>query len=245
VSAEWFAGWFDSPYYHLLYNHRDDAEAERFIQNICRFLELPKGARAWDVACGKGRHSVALSKRGFSVTGTDLSKNSIEEASKSANDKLEFVVHDMRKPFRENYFDAVFNLFTSIGYFEESSDNFHVFKNVSTALVPGGRFVVDFFNSGKVAPTTGIEKTEIRGDLAFRIRKEIRDKRVVKSIRFQAEGKPYEFEERVCLLEKDDFLSYAAGAHLKCVKLFGSYDLEPFDANHSDRLILVFEKPRM
>ncbi|HET6992715.1 MAG TPA: methyltransferase domain-containing protein, partial [Bacteroidia bacterium] len=73
----WFESWFDSPYYHLLYGNRDEKEAENFIEVLARFLKAPKGSRALDLACGKGRHSVALYKNGFEVTGIDLSERNI------------------------------------------------------------------------------------------------------------------------------------------------------------------------
>lgn len=241
--AEWFAGWFDSPYYHLLYSHRDHTEAERFIGTICDWLALPAGAHIWDLACGKGRHSLALSKKGFRVTGTDLSANSIQEASKLSSDHLEFMVHDMRTHFRDSYFDAVFNLFTSIGYFERYDDNFLVFKNVAAALKPGGRFVVDFFNSEKVKRAPETEKIEERSGISFHISKAVRDNTVVKSIRFSDSGATHAFEERVSLLLRSDFLSFASSASLTPVAMFGSYELEPFDPGRSDRMIIVFSKP--
>jgi SAM-dependent methyltransferase len=241
--TEWFAGWFDSPYYHLLYNHRDYAEADKFISNICTHLRLSPGATIWDLACGKGRHSLALSKRGYKVTGTDLSANSIQEASAAAGPQLEFIVHDMRTPFRENYFDAVFNLFTSIGYFTEFKDNFLVFKNISTSLKPGGYLVVDFFNSEKIKGRGPADYTEQRQDIVFHINKVVQDKTVVKKIHFETRGRQHNYEERVSLLLKDDFFGFATAAHLTPVLLFGNYDLGDFDEKNSDRLIIVFQKP--
>jgi SAM-dependent methyltransferase len=240
--TEWFAGWFDSPYYHLLYNHRDYTEADRFIGNLCRHLELPPGARIWDLACGKGRHSMALSARGYRVTGTDLSKNSISEANSKANGQAEFFVHDMREAFRENHFDAVMNLFTSIGYFDDFNDNFLVFKNVATALRPGGRFVVDFFNPEKVRQTPPSKYNEKRGELVFSITKEVRDGKVIKGIAFETDGRKNFFEERVNLVTRAEFLSFAAAAKLGLLDTFGNYSLERYDANRSDRMILIFEK---
>ena len=144
-NSEWFKDWFNSPYYHLLYNNRNENEAVFFIDNLCKKLQLESHSKIWDLACGKGRHSLALHQKGFNVTGTDLAANSINEASKNTNETLSFFVHDMRQPFKLNYFDAVFNLFTSIGYFNNFNDNYTVFKNVSNALVDKGVFLIDFF----------------------------------------------------------------------------------------------------
>jgi len=242
-NAEWYVDWFNSPYYHLLYNNRNFKEANFFIDNLCARLDLQPHAKLWDLACGKGRHAIALNKKGFDVTGTDLSENSIKEASECcSNDTLDFVVHDMRKPFRENYFDAVFNLFTSIGYFKDILDNCAVFKNVEQALKKDGVFVIDFFNSEKVVAGFKSGYVEQRGEITFEITKKIENKKIIKHIEFSDKGKSYYFEEDVSLLSKKDFESFAAHTGLKLQHTFGNYQLENFDAEKSERLILIFKK---
>ena len=121
-SENWFASWFDTDYYHILYKDRNDDEAQQFMDNLTHYLNLPEEAKILDLACGKGRHSIYLNSLGFDVTGADLSENSIAEASKFSNKNLRFKEHDMRISFEEKY-DAIFNLFTSFGYFENDADN--------------------------------------------------------------------------------------------------------------------------
>ncbi len=241
-NAEWFKDWFNSPYYHLLYNNRDETEADFFITNLCNFLKLSSGSKIWDLACGKGRHSKALNKKGFTVVGTDLSKQSISNANLSSNVSLDFFVHDMRAPFRINYFESVFNLFTSIGYFENFKDNFLVFKNVAQALKPNGYFVVDFFNANKVCSVLKPNYLEKRDNIDFKITKQIIDKTIHKRIEFTAESKHYFFEETVSLLTKTDFENFAKQSNLNLVNTFGSYNLDEFNLETSDRLILIFKK---
>ena len=113
--TEWFESWFDSPYYHVLYKNRDFSEAELFIDKLIQLIEPTKASRVLDLACGKGRHSIYLNKKGFDVTGIDLSEKSIACAKTAENETLHFYMHDMRKLFRTNYFDVVLNLFTSFG----------------------------------------------------------------------------------------------------------------------------------
>ena len=240
--VEWYVDWFNSPYYHLLYNHRNYDEANHFMQMLCNYMGLKPHARIWDLACGKGRHAISLNKMGYDVTGTDLATNSIEEASRSKNKTLDFEVHDMREPYRKNYFDAVFNLFTSIGYFKEESDNFLVFKHVADSLKPGGEFVVDFFNAAKVRATYNPEYTEHREKLDFCIKKRIEDHKIIKRIDFSDKGANYFFEESVALLDRGNFEEFASKAGLKTIAEFGNYHLEPFDEKKSDRLILIFQK---
>ena len=240
-NAEWYVDWFNSPYYHLLYNNRNYNEANFFIDNLCHALQLKPHSKIWDLACGRGRHAIALNNKGFDVTGTDLSENSIKEASLSGNETLEFFVHDMRKSFKSDYFDSVFNLFTSLGYFKNYDDNFCVFKNVANALKPNGVFVIDFFNSEKVTASFKSQYIERRGDITFDIKKKIIDKSILKHIEFSNEGKNYYFEESVTLFKKSDFEEFARCAGLKLDKSFGNYQLDTFDEKNSERLILIFK----
>jgi SAM-dependent methyltransferase len=241
-NVEWFKDWFNSPYYHLLYNNRSETEADFFITNLCNYLKLNQNAKLWDLACGKGRHSIALNKKGYVVTGTDLSRHNISEASQYNNATLDFFIHDMRTPFRVNYFDAVLNLFTSIGYFKNFKDNFLVFKNVTHALKSNGYFVVDFFNANKVCNSMKPTYCEKRGEIVFNIHKQIINNEIHKRIEFTDNGKNYFFEETVSLLTKSDFESFASCCNLKLVNTFGNYNLDDFNTETSDRLILIFKK---
>ena len=111
---EWFECWFDTPYYHTLYKNRDFSEAELFIDRLIELLQPEKANRFLDLGCGKGRHSIYLNKKGFDITGVDLSEKSIACAKLSENTQLHFYRHDMRKLFRTNYFDVVVKMQVSI-----------------------------------------------------------------------------------------------------------------------------------
>jgi len=105
----WYKDWFNSPFYHKLYFERDEIEAKDFIYRLINHLKPAQGSVMLDAACGRGRHSKILSSMGFRVTGIDIAPDSIEYALKFENDNLEFFQHDMRLPFRINYFDYAFN----------------------------------------------------------------------------------------------------------------------------------------
>ncbi len=242
LNKEWFADWFNSKYYFLLYNKRNDDEAKTFINNLFSTFVINKNSKIWDNACGKGRHCKYISQLGYFTTGTDLAENSINEANSFNYNNTEFYVHDMRLPFRINYYDVVVNLFTSIGYFKKFNDNFSVFNSVNKALKPNGYFVVDFFNSNKVVNQLTKNNVEKRGDINFNITKEIDNNSIIKKIEFSAEEKQYYFEEKVNLLKLDDFLNFANTNGLKLIQKFGDYQLNDFDENKSDRLILIFKK---
>ncbi len=242
LNTNWFEAWFDSPYYHILYKDRNDAEAELFIDNLINFLQPAQNARFLDLACGKGRHAIYLNRKGFETIGIDLSPESIAHASQFENDSLQFYVQDMRKPFRINYFKYVLNLFTSFGYFEQERDDIAVMSTVYKTLEPNGIFVLDFMNTQKVIENlVGEEKKQIAG-ITFQINKYVENGFIVKRIRFFDNHKMYDYQERVKALTLNDFERYLSAANLKAVHLFGDYQLQPFQADTSDRLILVAEK---
>jgi len=199
-------------------------------------------AVCWDLCCGKGRHSIYLNSKGFRVIGTDLSTQSILEANKSANDNLQFYQHDMRKLFRTNYFDAVFNLFTSFGYFEKRQDDLHVFDAVQKALKPGGLFVFDYLNSEYVKCIMKQSDAVAVDGITFSITKRIENNTIIKNIDFTDNGNPFHFEERVKLFDKAYFEGLARDCDLTVLNTFGNYQLEGFDLQNSPRLILVLQK---
>jgi len=80
---EWFQTWFDSPYYHYLYEQRDEKEASAFLQALSRKINIPSNARILDAACGSGRLAGQLQSLGLQVDGFDLSPSNIAEAQQS------------------------------------------------------------------------------------------------------------------------------------------------------------------
>jgi SAM-dependent methyltransferase len=238
----WFEAWFNSPYYHILYKDRNKEEAELFIDNLIRFLHPEPTAIFLDLACGKGRHAVYLNKKGFHTVGIDLSPESIAYASQFENDTLQFYVQDMRKPFRINYFSHVLNLFTSFGYFDYERDDLAVMHTVYKTLQSNGTFVIDFMNVQKVMTCLVQQEKKTVAGITFQIDKQIENNFIVKRIRFSDKGKDYDYQERVKALTLTDFEKYLSAAHLKIVNLFGDYQLSPFDAAHSERLIIIAKK---
>lgn len=239
---EWFAGWFDSKYYHILYKDRDYREAQVFLDNLVDRLGLERGLRVLDLACGKGRHSVYLAQKGFYVTGVDLSEKSIAYARQFENDHLSFYVHDMRKSFHINYFDVVLNLFTSFGYFEKEGDNLKAIRSMTKALKPGGLLVIDFMNTDQVIKKLVKEERKTVEGITFDIKRWVENGFIVKEIDFDADGHEYIFQERVRALTLADFKEYFDAAGLKIIHLYGDYQLNSFDGESSGRLIMVAEK---
>lgn len=238
--SEWFETWFDSKYYHLLYNNRDGIEAENFILNLLDYLNLEQNDRVLDLGCGKGRHSLQLQKNKLKVTGMDLSQESITYAKeKYGNQNLNFIQGDMRMPFGSHTYDAIFNLFTSFGYSKDKIENQNIIQNVKQALKGNGIFIQDYLNVDWVKNTLVEEEIQERGDIVFHVSRQIEDGFVQKNITFEDQGKSYHFQEKVSLLKLEDFQKMYDKSGLQVKAIFGSYDLKPFDAEESARLILI------
>jgi SAM-dependent methyltransferase len=242
MPQQWFHNWFNSPYYHLLYSQRNQQEAEFFINNLCSRLKLNPHNHLFDIACGRGRHAVYLNQQGYDVTGIDLSIENIRYARQFENPTLHFYVHDMRSITYTNYFDAAFNLFTSFGYFDDDNDNIIALKAFNKALKDGGTLVLDYFNSNKVrACITPVANMTIEG-INFHIEKHIEDNKIIKSIKFEAEGQVYDFTERVSLFGLNNFEQFFKQSGFTITGYYGSYSLDEFDADTSDRLIFICRK---
>ena len=238
----WYSKWFNSPYYHLLYKHRDEDEAKMFIDNLENYLQLKPGDKILDMPCGRGRHAVYLNKKGYAVTGIDLSVENIKYASKFSNDTLEFYEHDMRDVYKSHYYDYVLNLFTSFGYFEEDTDNVKVIKSAAQALISGGKLIIDFMNTNRVINNLVTSETIKVENILFNLKRNFEDGFIVKKINFQADGRKYEFEEKVKAITKDEFLAYFKRVGLMLEDVFGDYRLNDFDEKRSDRMIFVLRK---
>jgi len=242
MQRKWFQYWFNSPYYHILYQQRNDAEAEFFIDNLSAYLKPAADAKMLDIACGKGRHSIYLNKKGFDVTGIDLSEQSIKYAKQFENEKLHFLVHDMRRLFYINYFDIALNLFTSFGYFETEKDHVNALKTFRKCLTINGILVIDYFNTEKIIRNLNSCETKSLDGITFNITKNVVDGKIIKKINFEDKQKVYNFEERVQAFSFEDFERMLAKAGMVIDQSFGSYALEGFDQNNSDRLILICRK---
>ncbi len=239
---EWFSNWFDSPYYHTLYKNRDTNEARLFIDNLLRHIQLPVQARIADIACGKGRHSIYLNKKGFDVTGIDISAHSIQYAKKFENETLHFAIHDMRKPFISDYFDAALNLFTSLGYFKTAYENELAIKTMYLTLKKNGIVVIDFFNANTVLQNSLKKEEKCIDGIVFQIKKRVVGKTLVKDIEFTAGGKDFHFTEEVQMLSLKDFEKQFKSVGLIISQLFGDYSLNAYDPERSDRLIIIGTK---
>jgi len=241
--VDWFENWFGSPFYKILYQNRDEHEAQTFVETLLQHLQPMPHSRMLDIACGEGRYANQLAEHGFDVIGIDLSMSSIEKAKAHEMDHLEFFVHDMRFPFYINYFDYAFNFFTSFGYFSKDRDHNMAAKSFAAALKKDGLLVIDYLNFQNILPKLVAEETVTRGSYSFNIKKKFEQNHIIKEISFlDAEHKPRKYVERVAAFSLADFIKMFKAAGLSLVSTFGDYKLNTYHPIDSPRLIMIFKK---
>ncbi len=242
MMEDWFSTWFNTKYYHILYKNRNFTEAEFFISNLINDLNPHPKAKILDLACGKGRHSIYLNQLGYNVEGGDLSAESITYAKQFENDNLTFFVHDMREPLLEKSYNYVFNLFTSIGYFDDLTDNVKMLQSIDGYTAPDGVVVIDFMNANKVVNHLVEKEVKEVDGITFNITREVIEGFIIKTIKFTDEGQSFEFKEKVQAITLKDFEDYFSSTNFNIYKTCGNYNLDPFDEDNSNRLIIFAKK---
>ncbi len=249
----WYREWFRDANYSVVYDHRDEEEAEYLLDQIERTTGSDKTRRVLDLACGSGRHAISLARRGYNdVTGVDLSTTLLAGARTEAvreGLKINFLEQDMRALKLDGTFDLVLNVFTSFGYFESDKENAQVIDAVAALLSPEGTFVVDFFNADWVRTHVVAHDERILPDgKRLEQTRWIENGRVEKRmlIRGNARGESVaeaqEFLESVRLFTLKDFQVMFAKAGLRIRSMAGTYSGVPFDAERSPRLIMFVSR---
>ncbi|USH00876.1 methyltransferase domain-containing protein [Thermococcus argininiproducens] len=120
------------------------------IEFLLEEFNLPEGAKILDVGCGVGRHSIELAKRGYRVTGIDISQKMLEKAKKWAQKegvKVEWIKADATRFKRNEEFDAVICLcegaFSLLGSSDDPIEHdLAILRNIYESLKPGGKFIL-------------------------------------------------------------------------------------------------------
>lgn len=146
TDTQWYKTYFGEDYLRHIEPVLTHERTQREVDGIVDLLALPQGSSILDLCCGHGRHAIPLAQRGYQVTGQDLSEVFLREAERAAQAQgvpVHWVHGDMRNIPYENEFDAVINIFTAFGYFENQDEDQKVLRQVSKALKPGGLFLLE------------------------------------------------------------------------------------------------------
>jgi SAM-dependent methyltransferase len=146
IPQDWYRTAFRGDSAEMAWTERTGSEVDR----VLKILRPQGGERILDLACGNGRHSFELARRGFSVVGADISPELIEMAEAelaNAEGDVSFQLADLRELDFEDEFDLVLNLNDgAIGYLETDEENHRTFEVISRCLRSGGRNLIQLPN---------------------------------------------------------------------------------------------------
>lgn len=153
----WWRNYFDEAFFHLHEDLFPEEESRREVGAILELLGLPEGARVLDLPCGWGRHTLLLPEAGQAAFGADLSVDLLRRAVAGADEKglpNRFAAADVRYlPFRDESFDAVLNVFTSLGLFLDDREDIRALAEARRVLRPGGQFLLESMHRDDVVCT--------------------------------------------------------------------------------------------
>lgn len=261
ITKNWWQKIFNETY--LLIYSDNEAYNQKIAEFIIKALKLKPGDKVLDLACGYGRISFPLVKRGILVIGVDLSNYFIKLAqNKLKNLKLKnikFVKGDIRKIKFKNKFDAVISIFTSFGYFEKEEENLKVIHKVYESLKNGGKFLLDlenpawFLKTVIFKPGFFIDKDTNFPTSLFRRKisklKNFDDiykydyfcNRIIIEQSFYYKNKKIKYGASFKLYSLDEIKIILEKVGFKITKVYGNYDTEKYTKT-SPRMIIVAEK---
>jgi len=157
----WWRTYFDDRYFEMHDPLFTEERSRREVAGMRELLALPVGARVLDAPCGWGRHSVLLAESGCEVVGADLSYDLLRRAADFKGEgEVEFqgegegepagfipaayAAADIRfLPFADTTFDAVLNVFTSLGLFETDDEDLAGLREARRVLRSGGALLLE------------------------------------------------------------------------------------------------------
>jgi SAM-dependent methyltransferase len=238
-ASDWWRTWFGPAYLELY----DEFVAERApieIDQLEKLLHLHPPMRILDLPCGQGRHAIELARRGYRVTGVDLSPYLLRIARQRAaatGVSVRWQVGDMRQPLADR-FDVVLNLFTSFGYFADEADDAEVLKAAAAMLEPGGRFVVEIINGDRIMANFQEREWFTVGDSAVVEHRSLdrRSRRMVVERTVEAGGNSRVEHHALRLYGAAEIRALLRAAEFAQVDLYGDWDGTPASP---DRLRLL------
>ncbi|MCC6132098.1 MAG: class I SAM-dependent methyltransferase [Acidobacteria bacterium] len=243
----WWASWFGEEYL-ALYPNRDEQEAEIqaafAVERLAAYARLGK-VGFLDLACGTGRHAIALNDSFYGVAGLDLSLPLLRAARRRVTKpRPGYTRGDMRRlPYQSGVFGSVVNFFTSFGYFDDPMDDLAVLEEIRRVLVPGGVFLSDLFNAERVlSALVQYEEKTIAGErVSIRRWYDPSRKRLEKEITMEPDGAAKTYRESVRVYREEELRILHQEAGFLVLESFGDFDGTPFNPKRSPRLILMAE----
>jgi SAM-dependent methyltransferase len=226
-----------------------DSAFEAAAEQVDPLIELSQveGGSVLDVGCGPGRYAVPFARRGFAVTGVDITPFLLQKARANAeaeNVEVELVEEDMRSFRRPGTFDLALSMLTSFGYFDDEGENLAVLENIYASLKPGGVFIFDTY--GKEIIARVFEETFSKelpdGSLIVQRRSVISDwSQMENEWLLIKEGRTRRFLLRHWIYSGREFKELLVNAGFSDVRLCGDLKGKPYGRD-AERLIAVGRK---
>jgi ubiquinone/menaquinone biosynthesis C-methylase UbiE len=146
MSVPWWRHHFDDDYFALHDPLFTEKRSRREVAGMRELLALPHGATVLDAPCGWGRHTALLAEAGLHVTGADLSPALLAHAPRrsEAETPPAYVAADIRAlPFANATFDAVINVYTSLGLFLNADEDVAALREARRVLRSGGALLLE------------------------------------------------------------------------------------------------------
>lgn len=137
------------------------SQAPAEVDAIISLLNLTGTERILDACCGVGRHSLEFARRGYSVTGVDITEDFIHAAEESAQAEglsIHFIISDILEFTPPQLFNVVVNLYTSFGYFASEEEDLLFLRKLKECLVPGGVLLLE--TKGKEVTARDFKESE-------------------------------------------------------------------------------------
>ena len=244
---DWWQTFFDDQYLRLYSATLPAERSQREAKAVLAMLGLAPGSKVLDLCCGQGRHAIRMAQAGLQVTGLDLSPTLLAVARQEAEAtgvELALVEGDMREiPFRGK-FDAIVNLFTAFGYFDDEAENQKVLEAVARALKPGGRFLIDVINRDYLAKVFLPRDWERLGEILVWHERSFDPiaGRSTEIMHWEKDGVRHTRSNTVRVYTATELTRMLAAAGLRLVKAYGGLDGSELVFG-SRRLTLLAEKP--
>lgn len=260
---EWWKNIFDERYLKTFGDILTPEVTGRQVSFLVKYLDLNKKDKVLDLACGFGRHSLEIARRGISVVGVDYSEYMLRLARKQALlEKLKnivFVQGDMRRIAFRSRFDAVISMFTSFGYFEREEDHVRVLLGIRRALKPSGKFFLDINNASRII--NWIKKSgtrDHRNNLLTSIRQDklsnnvkvttqewydSRNGRWIMRRSWNDKGRKHSFTSNVRIFTAPEISALLRSVGLRVVRLWGDYEGRPHSKVSRRLLVYAIKKP--
>ncbi|HEX9765715.1 MAG TPA: class I SAM-dependent methyltransferase [Nitriliruptorales bacterium] len=219
-ATEWWEDFFDEAYVETWADEAAFDQTAEDVPLLIGLLDLPAGARIIDIPCGFGRFAGPLHDAGFDVTGVDLSEVQIRLAEER-NPGPAYLVGDMREP-PAGPFDAVLNLYSSFGYFEDPADDRACLDAWYRVLAPGGQLVIETMHRDRLAWLHG---QQIEDSALERVDTDWMGGTNTSTVNVGGEQRTFTFR----LYTATDYLNMLTEAGFADIEMFGGLDGSPLD----------------